>query len=96
MYRQLHSTSQQSSIFIEKIEHHHGIVEKLLIGGNKRNRIPEKTRDKVLELKESQQPKYISQWLRDNLADGYVELNERQIGRLKTNDTDQKKKDDVA
>ena len=43
MYIQLHSISQQSSIFIEKKERHHVICESFLVGGDKGNRFPEVT-----------------------------------------------------
>ena len=44
--------------------------------------IPEKTKLKVLELAETYKTKYICEWLRDNLRDGYIELKPEQVFNL--------------
>ena len=78
MYLPFHNDSIITSIFIEDKKHFH--TEGSIIQNG--NRIPIKTRDKVIELRKLHLPNYISQWLRDQIDSGYVELSPRQLTDL--------------
>ena len=81
----LHCLDGSSSIFLEDIEHEHLNDEQLdSQQKDKKNgyRIPERTKQKVKELRNMMTPKQISQWLRDNTRDHYIELTPKQIADL--------------
>ena len=82
MYLLYHNTVSHVSAYVEDTVHvHHKLTQPS--APTYGNRFSKKTKDKVRELKlAGEQPKVISQWLRDNLAGGYEELSTRQITDL--------------
>ena len=73
----IHATNDTAAIFLEEFDHQHQVNQTTT-----KHRIPQRTRQKVLELRAILGPKEISQWLRDNLDSDYVELTARQINDL--------------
>ena len=78
----LHCVDGRACIFLEDKVHEH--IQKVQIKGSG-NRIPLRTKLKVDELRQTMSPKLISQWLRDNLDDDYVELSTKKINDLMRN-----------
>ena len=81
LYILFHRENLAVSLFVEETEH----------GEHKKNDyfIPQKTKSKVIELASFYKTKYICQWLRDHLNEGYIELNVKQVSNILSRYTNQ-------